>query len=143
MEVDVIILILRFAFVTLLYLFLAVLAVVVYLDLRRSHRGGSKPKMWGRLIVIDSGDTTMAPGRELSLERVTYIGRESHNTIVIPDGFVSGEHAVLSWQDSKWWLEDLGSTNGTMLNNRLIRQRSEVKPGDLIQIGTVKLKMTR
>ena len=74
----------------------------------------------------------------LSKERTT-IGRKPHNDIQIDNLAVSGEHAVIVTilQDS--FLEDLGSTNGTLVNGQPIKKHF-LQNNDIIELGKYKLK---
>jgi two-component system NtrC family response regulator len=67
------------------------------------------------------------------------IGRRPENQIQILNKSVSGVHCQVAKKDKKFILEDLGSTNGTYLNDRRIN-KAEISPGDLIKIGEVTLK---
>lgn len=63
------------------------------------------------------------------------IGRAPDNEIVLPDdGYVSAEHARIFW-DAGWWLEDLMSSNGTMVNDQLVTTPQKLLPNDEIKIG--------
>ena len=75
------------------------------------------------------------------------IGRNDGNSLQLEDGVVSGEHAVLKLEPSSYvpeWFDvsisDLGSTNGTYVNNTAIKQQ-EIKHGDVIRIGTYEFKV--
>lgn len=64
------------------------------------------------------------------------IGREQDNDIVVPDdGFVSRYHAWITFEREHYWLEDLGSTNGTLLNGQPLDRREVLASGDKIKIG--------
>lgn len=69
-----------------------------------------------------------------------HLGRHAHNTIVLPDHRVSGVHALLQRIDSDWWIEDLGSTNGTWINSKRI-QTSIVLPDDELRLGACLLRL--
>ena len=75
---------------------------------------------------------------ELSKERLT-IGRKAENDITIDNLAVSGKHAlVISILDDSF-LEDLGSTNGTYVNGKLVKKHA-LKDGDVVAIGKHELK---
>jgi len=88
------------------------------------------------LTVIEGKDK----GRTFDVinERVTSIGRDSVNDVVLDDGTVSRKHAKVSFKNSKYFIHDLASSNGTFVNEKKI-DVSEIKDGDLIYIGDVTL----
>ena len=78
--------------------------------------------------------------REVSLsEEVTTIGRRSRNRLVLDTRGVSGEHAVVRRCGADFHIEDLGSTNGTLVNGRPVKKRV-LRSGDSIEIGEYRLK---
>jgi pSer/pThr/pTyr-binding forkhead associated (FHA) protein len=68
------------------------------------------------------------------------VGREG--TLVISDEFASANHARLWVAHGRWYVEDLGSTNGTWLNGRRIRAAQLLKRGDKIRIGHTVMTVT-
>jgi len=75
---------------------------------------------------------------ELSKERLT-VGRKPDNDIQIDNLAVSGKHAMVITILDDSFLEDLGSTNGTYVNGKLIKKHA-LKDGDVIAIGKHELK---
>jgi pSer/pThr/pTyr-binding forkhead associated (FHA) protein len=65
------------------------------------------------------------------------LGRDSHCDLPLPDDTVSVRHARLSYHHGQWWLEDLGSTNGTRLNSELVSIPTVVINGDQVECGRV------
>ena len=74
----------------------------------------------------------------LNKERTT-IGRKPHNDIQIDNLAVSGEHAVVVTILNDSFLEDLGSTNGTLVNGETVKKHF-LQHGDVIELGKYKLK---
>src|SRR3954471_8511962 len=74
----------------------------------------------------------------LTKERTT-IGRKPHNDIQIDNLAVSGEHAVIVTIPNDSFLEDLGSTNGTVVNGSAIKKHF-LQNNDVIELGKYKLK---
>lgn len=143
------ILALRIAVLAGLYLFLLAGFIVAWRDLRAVARRKavetppSEREAPAYLVVISTEETPLAPGDRFPLRPVTSLGRDLGNTIVLPDPAVSAEHALLALRDGHWWLEDLGSTNGTYLNDVRIAQPTLVVPGDVIRIGHTRLRLSR
>jgi hypothetical protein len=68
------------------------------------------------------------------------IGRHQRCDIVLRDPSVSRRHARLTFRDHKWIIQDLRSTNGTIVNGARVG-RSEVRPGDLLALGDERLRV--
>ncbi|MDQ6693335.1 MAG: FHA domain-containing protein [Chloroflexota bacterium] len=141
---DIFILALRIAFIGLIYLFLWQVVRVITRDLRQAiavDATQQKPK-YGRLVVIEPGQSRMSAGTIFTLQAVTSLGRKPSSTIVLDDDFVSGEHTLISWRDGRPWLEDAGSTNGTFLNDSEITRPVALSEGDIVGVGGARLKWT-
>ncbi|ABN69652.1 FHA domain containing protein [Staphylothermus marinus F1] len=68
------------------------------------------------------------PQTEWSLEPGEYVlGRYPTNDIVIPDPYVSRRHARIFYENGEWYIEDLDSTNGTIVDNEDIRGKGPKK----------------
>ena len=72
----------------------------------------------------------------------TSIGRGSSNDIVFNDPLVSHAHAVISFGSGRFWIEDLESTNGTLVNGEKISEKTMLKNGYLIKIGSILVKFS-
>ena len=72
--------------------------------------------------------------------RVSYIGREDVNQVIIPNDAISKKHAKLTFADGKFYIEDLSSSNGTFLNGTRVHTRTVLRNGDLIRLGAVIVK---
>ena len=137
-------LILRIALVAILYLVILQIVAVARRELRVVQRAPvsttqSKPVV-GHLIVIDEGSTPLTPGTRLDIEPVTTIGRAPTNTVVLDSTFVSTEHARILYKDRSLWVEDLGSRNGTLVDQRPVHDSVAVTPGSILQVGDVRFK---
>jgi len=71
------------------------------------------------------------------------IGRSPGADIVLGDDFVSGRHARVAPSGDSAVVEDLGSTNGTLLNGQRLTVPMKLRVGDTIDIGAVRLKVDR
>lgn len=76
-----------------------------------------------------------------NLRSVISIGRIPSNTIVLDNAYTSAQHALITRRESQWWLEDLNSRNGTLLNNIPINEPAVITVGDDIAIGDVHLSL--
>ncbi|MFC7401532.1 FHA domain-containing protein [Citricoccus sp. GCM10030269] len=69
------------------------------------------------------------------------LGRAQDADLVLDDDYVSGRHARLFPQGSRWFLEDLGSTNGTYVAGSQLTRTVAVDPGTPIRIGKTVLEL--
>ncbi len=82
-------------------------------------------------------------GREyIGFTKEIRVGRHPENLILLRDPKVSRFHALFYIKGVKLFIEDLGSTNGTKVNDVLISKRTQVIPGDQIKIGETVIQIT-
>ncbi|MEW6567538.1 MAG: FHA domain-containing protein [Chloroflexota bacterium] len=135
MNPALLLLALRAVLALLLYAFLALIVVMLWKDLRAAQAEPALPP--AQLVVLDGPE----PGRCHVLGEVNSLGRAADNAIRIPDETVSAYHARLSYQDGQWWLEDLGSRNGTWVNDVAVDQPLVITYGDVLRLGRVRLHL--
>jgi hypothetical protein len=142
-DLDVVLLILRLAAGVLLTTFVGAVFYMLWRDLRTTGREvASRTRQRGRLVVVNAqGSNGHKPGTAFPMLPLTSIGRGTSNTIIIEDAFASSEHALLTLRGGQWWLEDLGSSNGTRLNGFAVQQPIVVSTGDMIAVGQLELKL--
>lgn len=68
------------------------------------------------------------------------IGRLDSNHIVVKDESLSRTHAVITYEDGRFFIQDLGSTNGTLRNGSSLRQRECLADGDIIRLGSTQFQ---
>ncbi|MFI6076717.1 FHA domain-containing protein [Actinoplanes sp. NPDC051343] len=150
----------RFGFLILLWIFVFTVVGVIRRDLFggvrsksivASPRGVGGPAMQGappakakrgkaaRQLVVTAGQLA---GTRITLgEAPITIGRAEDSTLVITDDFASARHARLVPRDGNWFVEDLGSTNGTYLNRGKVSGLTPVPLGEPIRIGRTSLEL--
>jgi hypothetical protein len=133
--VDVLILALRLLLVALLYLFL--LAVL------RTAFAATRPTATSRLClrVVEPGASSLQPGEILDVVAGATLGRGGRANVVLADTAVSAEHARVDRVGRRWVVTDLGSTNGTRLNDAIVSGRAPLTEGDVLSLGTVRLQV--
>ena len=99
---------------------------------RTPARGGKRGSP--RLVVVDPKERK---GRAYALAEEQTVGRAAGCQISLDDTYVSQLHARIFSKDGQWFVEDLGSTNGTYLNTKRVTSPLAVKRGDQIKIGAV------
>jgi hypothetical protein len=151
--VDEVLLVLKIAFLVLLYLFIWRIVRTASRDLRlpqesfimapsgsggvQSSRGSSRT---GRLVVVKSVDLDEGEDLALNSSQVT-IGRGLRNDIAISsDEYASARHARFEPRQDGVWVQDLGSTNGTYLNGARLEHPRLLAPGDIIRVGETDLR---
>jgi pSer/pThr/pTyr-binding forkhead associated (FHA) protein len=92
-----------------------------------------------KIIILQNGNVL----KEIELDKQQkVIGRDDKNGIHLGDPSVSRRHALLSCALDEYFIEDLGSTNGTLLNDRPVTKHI-LKSGDLLRIGEYVLSFER
>lgn len=136
--IDVALLAGRLLLLALLYLFLfaAVRTGVGLVSGGRTARDG------GLTLTVVQGPQPLR-GTTLAISGPVLIGRSPGADVVVSDDFVSGRHARVFPSGGGAAIEDLGSTNGTLVNGRRIIGAEELRPGDLIEVGSVRLEVGR
>lgn len=142
------VLLLRIVFIFLLYFFVYQVIRVISRELRTTASRDAAPvvtsTVQGALRVVVSGDATnLRRGEVFDLEPVTVIGRHPRATIVVESTFMSAEHAQLSWEQDRWWVSDLRSTNGTFVNGTRISVSTGIRPGDVVEVGGAQLELVQ
>jgi hypothetical protein len=139
---DVLLFLLRVAFLVLLYVFLIAVVRVAWGGLRRTaeaREAVAAPSSLVRLLVLAAHDGLA--NRAFDLWSSATLGRAPDNTIVLPDGSVSAHHAAVRQQNGQWFIEDLRSTNGTAVNDNWVSGSAPLYPGDTIRLGEVVLRL--
>ncbi|MGH9039418.1 MAG: FHA domain-containing protein [Acidimicrobiia bacterium] len=146
---EAILTILKFCFLGLLYLFVARVLRAVESELAVGRQGeGRRFRLPGR------GSADGAPPYQLRMvepptaqvfplsEEVT-IGRAPGCSVALADDtFVSQLHARVYVRDGQPFVEDLGSTNGTFLNQSRLTKAQRLRRGDVLQIGQTVLEVS-
>ncbi|MDA0302067.1 MAG: FHA domain-containing protein [Chloroflexi bacterium] len=99
------------------------------------------------VVAYDGEESALADaltGRSYALDgEPVLIGRGSGNTIVLPERHVSARHARLVPEDGAWWVEDLGSTNGTYVGRHRVSGRARLDPSMEVRFGPVVARLVR
>lgn len=127
----------RIALIALLYIFLfAVMRTGIGLV------KGQRKKDQGWVVKIEQGPKELR-GVKLPVSGPIVIGRSPGADVVINDTFVSGRHSRFSPLGDELTIEDLGSTNGTLLDGREVTSPVTLKNGDVVTIGNVTFKVAQ
>jgi FHA domain len=139
---------LKFGFLAVLYLFVLVIARSALKDLRRTvapapdatgfhaapqafGEGSRGPDGW---LVVERGGGLEADHR-FDLIGGLSIGRSKEADVRIDDRYASSLHARVFSREGRFFVEDMSSTNGTLLNGATLQGEAELIDGDNVQIG--------
>jgi pSer/pThr/pTyr-binding forkhead associated (FHA) protein len=82
-------------------------------------------------------------GQRVDVETGVTIGRGSDCDLSLQDTYLSSRHARLANDEGDLSIEDLGSTNGTYVNQELVKGRVHLERGDVVQVGGVLFEVVR
>ena len=149
--VDEVLLVLKIAFLVLLYLFIWRIVRTASRDLRLPQESfilapsamgvqtAPRPHT-GRLVVVKSADLDEGQDFELNSSQLT-IGRGRQNDIAVgSDEYASARHARFEPRQDGVWVQDLGSTNGTFLNGVRLDRPRRLAQGDIVRVGETDLR---
>ncbi|HET7725538.1 MAG TPA: FHA domain-containing protein [Propionibacteriaceae bacterium] len=152
---DLIVTLLKVAFLAVLWLFVLIVANVIRGDLfraepaaatgrtaRRQPAAAPRTRKRGREPRVLAIDTGPQAGSRLALVDEFRIGRAPDCALILDDDYVSGDHASLARQaDGRWVLTDLGSTNGTFVNDVRVTGPTVVTTADSLRIGRTQMRL--
>ena len=140
---------LKYGLLALVYLFIWRAVRTVARDLRTAAPTGRKRGAKHQEAAAPATPTVVVHGpdgarpRTMKLAATTTVGRAPECEIRLDDTYVSQQHARIFGKSEKWYVEDLGSTNGTYVNDQKLAAPAQVEPGDRIRIGTTVLELRR
>jgi hypothetical protein len=140
---------LKFGFLAVLYLFLLWVTRMALRDLRGTaspgfetgyHEvlGGEGEATDAFLVVQEGGG--LNKGDHFDLFGGISLGRSADADIRLDDRYASGFHARVFARGGSYVVEDLNSTNGTLLNSQELHGEAELRPGDVIRIGDTEFR---
>ena len=153
-RLEEVLLVLKIAFLVLLYLLIWRIVRTVSRDMRRSPVqesfimppvaaaavGLPGPAAAGRLVVQES--PVLEQGDEFEVDSAPLtVGRGGQNDVAIDgDEFASARHVRFEPRRDGVWVSDLGSTNGTYVNGVRISDARKLAPGDIVRVGETDLR---
>jgi pSer/pThr/pTyr-binding forkhead associated (FHA) protein len=94
-----------------------------------------------RLVVLEPGASRLQAGQSVDVDDGTTLGRAARADVVVADPSVSAEHARVTRVGRAWVVTDLGSTNGTRVNEAPVSGKTSLANGDVLEIGRVRLQV--
>ncbi|MHB8189483.1 MAG: FHA domain-containing protein [Ferrimicrobium sp.] len=148
---------LKYLLIALIWLFFLFALRAVWAEMRRQVRVTSSAR-----VLASAAPSTQAPlaeepkrrrgsrsggivllalagpyaGRTFRIDEEGVLGRDANAEVSMSDdSFISSRHARMFRDGRRVMIEDLGSRNGTLLNDELVQGQSRVTPGDTVQVG--------
>ena len=128
-----ILLALRIILIAVLFGFISWAFWLLWRDLRMQSATLTRP----RLPSIQLTSIDAPPQAKLFTRPQIMVGRDPAAELYLEDKTISARHARLYFEDTQWWVEDLGSTNGTLLNQEQVLEPVVLASGDRLQFGQV------
>ncbi len=93
-----------------------------------------------QVVIVEGGNK----GEAVSLDQAPLlIGRGNDAAIRLDDDYVSTRHARIAASGDQWFVEDLGSTNGTFVNEQKLAAPAMLQPGDKVRVGQTIMELRR
>ncbi len=135
-------LIFKVVIIGIVYIIILFALRIMYKDIKN---GGSKKaprkKTFGLEVMQSGTNENLREGSVIPIGREVTLGRRDDNSVVLKESYVSGHHARIYLRNTDYVLEDLNSTNGTLLNDEKVEKKTYVRVGDEIKIGSAVFKV--
>jgi cell division protein FtsW (lipid II flippase) len=120
--------------------YLVLLLICLFVLVIFFNRGAGGKINRAALLVLRSGSAAVPEGKRWELGKGVVLGRSSDCAVSLPDPYVSNRHARIILQDKKYYVTDLGSTNGTLLENHYLTAPQILRNGSQLQVGGFTLR---
>jgi hypothetical protein len=157
---ELTLMLIRFAYLAILWLFVFGAISVVRSDMFGARVEANAPGRKERRSAQKQAKKASRPGRGTPTQVVVLdgpsagdsaplaqapllVGRGPDAAIRLDDDYVSTRHARIGWSGDTWYVEDLGSTNGTYVGTSRITQPSTVQLGSRIRVGKTTLELKK
>jgi hypothetical protein len=94
-------------------------------------------------LVLEYIEPLDMAGERIDVDQAITIGRSAECDVQLQDTYLSSRHARVANDDGELSVEDLGSTNGTYVNQELVKGRVLIERGDIVQVGGVLFEVVR
>lgn len=146
---QLVLLVVKFLLLGIIYLFIFRVFYLIIRDLRKISEtsSGQRPirrdSSGAELVVTESSDPGLRQGDAVYLGTEIRIGRGPQNDVRMADAFVSHDHTRIIFRQGQYFLEDLGSVNGTYINGVRVSDPTPLNHGDTIRIAGAIFKFVR
>lgn len=143
MDLSKLSLIFKLIIIGIVYIIIFFALRIMYKDIKNGGRRAKvgNRKSFGLEIIEPGNNANLRRGGVIPIQREITVGRKNDNLLVLDDPYASGHHARIYVKNNDCIIEDLRSTNGTLLNGLKVEGREYLNSGDEIKIGNTSFKV--
>lgn len=145
MDLSKLSLIFKIVIIAIVYIIIFWALRIMYKDMKGGNKKGRSRrsrKSFGLEIIRTVKNSGLRKGSVVPIRGELTIGRKSENMLVLDDPYVSGKHVRIYMKNSQYVIEDLGSTNGIILNDKKLKSsKTQLMSGDKIDIGSTTFRV--
>jgi pSer/pThr/pTyr-binding forkhead associated (FHA) protein len=123
---------LRLIFMLLSYLFIGWVAYIIFMGLHEKGLGKKSKSIPAIRLQTEIDHEPVS--KRFTIPEIT-IGRDPACDFPLNDDTISLRHSKLSFHHKQWWVEDLGSTNGSYVNETMLEEPVVLTKGDQLRLG--------
>lgn len=138
---DLLNIVFKILIIGVVYIIIFVALRIMYKDIKNGGKKNVRKSTFGLEIINPGKNTNLKHGGVIPIRHTVTLGRKEDNSLILSDDFVSGHHARIFLKNTDYILEDLNSTNGTLLNSKKVIGKVIIKKEDIIKIGTSEFKV--
>jgi hypothetical protein len=125
---------LRVSLAVLLYLFLFWSVKTIWRDFQLTRTNASQAPIIPLILIFDRSEEEST---HVLMNAENIVGRSIEADIHLPDETVSSHHARIFYEQKRWWIEDLNSSNGIYLNEIFLDQPAVLADKDILRLGNI------
>lgn len=125
----------------IIYLIIFLSLRIMYKDVKNGDRKRRTRKTLGLEIISAGQNSNLKRGGVIPVNGKLTIGRKDDNLLVLIDPYVSSHHVKIFLKNTDFIIEDMGSTNGTLLNGERMEGKQLLSAGDEIKVGSAVFKV--
>jgi pSer/pThr/pTyr-binding forkhead associated (FHA) protein len=114
---------------------------IMYKDVKNGDKKRGTRKTLGLEIISAGQNSNLKKGGVIPVNGRLTIGRKDDNLLILADPYVSSHHVKIYIKNTEYIVEDLGSTNGTLLNGERLEGKTLLNTGDEIKVGSAVFKV--
>jgi len=141
MDLSILSLVFKIIIIVIIYVIIFTALRIMYKDMKgggKSRREGIRN--YGLEVLSPGNSSSLRKGAVIPVKGPVTIGRKPDNILVLDDPYASSYHAKVYFKNGDCIIEDLDSTNGTMLNGEKLIGKEYLISGDEITIGSISLR---